>query len=231
MVSNELPLIFGANEFDIGDLVQCKTDSGNPLFGQVINVNIVSNSIEVCQADGYGAIRYFNGTTEWQPVECVEIHVPVNCDFDMDDAESQVYAIVRAWKVLNVVPLDEDIIWLHNTVPDHQSDIPIIYGEQERIIRDVWSGDGSHISGIFDGFCCTGESDDSTNDEYDSTDSFIDNSDVPFSRATDGSKFVNDVHNDVDYMSYASVHDRTDRQRAVRAYLNNLHTRVARGQL
>tara|TARA_B110000211_G_scaffold155642_2_gene176496 strand:- start:4071 stop:4763 length:693 start_codon:yes stop_codon:yes gene_type:complete len=229
MVSNEIPVKLSANDFDIGDLVQCNRGSTMPLYGQILGVNIENNTIEVCaadRADDVTNILRFDESAEWQPVECVQVHVPVNCDFDSDGVETQVCAMVSAWKHLGIVPLDEDTLWLHNVPSDVESSamIPIVSEEQENIVREIW---GDALSEDFSEFCCTsvGSSDTSSDD------SFIDNSPEHFTRAReDGTDFVQSMHEDVAFMSFNSCHDTTERQRTVRAYLNNLHTRVAHSQ-
>ena len=222
--------ILTANDFNIGDIVRCRSDENVPIFGQVVDVKLATNEIEMFQT-----FVKDRGILSWlpdpmlQPVQCVEMQIPVNCDFHTDSAEKQVRALTSAWKHLNIIQLDEEMLWIHGASLRADTEYPIVSDTQADIIREIW---GAELDSKFDEFCTSVEMSNDEEDDYDSDDSFIDNSnDVTFTRARGNSDFVQDMHESVRFMSYSRGQNETKRQREARAYLNHLHSRVAHGAL
>ena len=216
-----------AAEFDIGDIVKCKTGNSGHLYGQVLAINEISNEIELCQTISIDPSLFeFETHGTWQPVECVEEHVPVNCNFLDDPIDAQVIALCHAWKWFGLVPLDEDTLWKNGEVPHVSTSIATVYSAQSEIIKRCWGNELAHS--VFANFCADDDDESETN-EYDLNDPFIDTGDTEgFTVAMDGSQFVEDTHDAVRFMNYARGQGETERQVKVRAFLNNLHLRVAR---
>lgn len=224
--------ILTADDFNIGDLVQCRSDENVPIFGQVIDVKIATNEIEIFQTfvKDHGILSWLPQTM-LQSVQCVQMQVPVNCNFHTDSAKKQVRALAHAWKHLNIIQLDEEMLWIHGVSLGNDTEYPIIDDAQADIIREIW---GAELDSKFDEFCTSVEmsGDGRDEDAYDSDDSFIDNSDdVTFNRARGNSDFVRDMHESVRFMNASRGQDETKRQREARAYLNHLHSRAAHGSL
>lgn len=214
------------SDFDIGDIVRCNNGADFPVFGQVLDVHARTKEIEICQTRCDRGLLVFEDWTTKQPIECVQMLMNVECDFDADDHPTQVRALVEAWKHFGIVVLDENTLCVNGITLADSMELPIIPAAHERIVRAVW---GDELGAFFSEMCCSGEQGGGGENEYDFSDPFIDNSDdVVFTRARDTSDpFVRDMHDSVRFMSYAPAADETKRQRDVRAFLNHLHMTAA----
>ena len=221
-----------SSDFNIGDIVRCNNGADFPIFGQVVDVHDRENEIEIYQTRCDRGLLTFQDWTMKQPIECVEMLMNVDCDFDQDSHETQVRALVGAWKHFGIVLLDEDTLCVNGITLADSMDLPIIAPAHERIVRDIW---GTDLGAFFSEMCCSEHAehaeDADEENEYDFSDPFIDNSDdTTFTRARDTSDpFVRHMHESVRFMSHAPSADETKRQQSVRAFLNHLHMAAAHG--
>lgn len=217
------------SDFTIGDLVKCKSNESNELYGQVVDTHETLNEIEVIHTKHVdGSILEFELHGTWQPVECVEVHVPVNCNFTSDSVSDQVAALCDAWKYFSLIPLDENTLWFNGRVPNHQTSTPTISANQRNLIRECWSEELDELDeAVFASFCDE-EPHAPLENEYDFNDGFVvaDESEA-FTVARDNSAFTSDTHKAVTFMNYREVVGETKRQRDARMFLNHLHMRVA----
>lgn len=214
-----------ASEFDIGDLVEMKGTNG-PIYGQVVDVWEESEEIGVTQLKKTSDDALFLHSDEMdvQPVACVQQHIPVNCDFDLDSSHAQYAALVEAWKHVGFIPLDDETLWKHPISPVEHRDLPILSRAQEEIIKEAWGANLDHGGSWSTFFQTIEDSDNDVSGEVFARAVSISDEDEAFTRAVSRDEFVTDMHADVRYMNQRININDTKRQAEVRAFLNHLHT-------